>query len=110
MAIGLGLNVANAIPADLAGRAAALNDFCAETTVEALAEPIARALATVDLEAPRLTPEELCGAPGARLAARPRHFRPAGGTGAGIDEHGRLVVRDAAGSLQRVAIGDVVQA
>ena len=110
VAIGVGLNVSNAIPADLEGRAAALNDFCSETTVEALAEPIARAVATVDLEAPRLTTEEL-----SELRARDWLLgrgisAPLAGTGAGIDEHGRLVVLDAGGSPQRISIGEVVQA
>ncbi len=110
VAIGLGLNVSNAIPAELAGRAASLNEFCSETTVEALAEPIARALATVDLDTPRLGPEEL-----SELRARDWLLdrgisSPLAGTGAGIDDEGRLVVRDEGGSLLRIAIGDVVQA
>lgn len=110
VAIGLGINVSNAIPAELAGRAAPLNEFCSETTVDALAEPIARALATVDLDTPRLAPEEL-----SELRARDWLLgravsAPLAGTGAGIDEQGRLVVLDADGSPQRISIGDVVQA
>lgn len=110
VAIGLGINVSNAIPAELAGRAASLNEFCSETTVEALAEPIARALAAVDLDTPRLGPEEL-----SELRARDWLLdrgisSPLAGTGAGIDDQGRLVVRDGGGRLLRIAIGDVVQA
>lgn len=110
VAIGLGLNVANAIPAELASRAAALNDFCPETTAEALADPIARALAALQLEAPRLTTAEL-----AELRARDwlldrRIASPRAGTGAGIDEQGRLLVVDEGGNLQRISLGDIVQA
>ncbi len=110
VAIGLGLNVANAIPTELAPRAAALNDFCSETTVEALAEPIARALATLQLEAPRLTTEEL-----SELRARDwlldrRISSPVAGTGAGIDEQGRLLVVDEGGKLRCICLGDIVQA
>lgn len=110
VAVGLGLNVANTVPAELAGRAAALNEFCSETTVEALAEPIARALAAVDLDTPQLRPEEL-----SELRARDWLLdrsisSPLAGTGAGIDAQGRLVVRDGGGSLLRISIGDVVQA
>ena len=110
VAIGLGLNVANTLPVELADRAAALNEFCSETTVEALAEPIARALATVDLSAHRLSPEEL-----SKLRARDWLLdrgvaSPVAGTGAGIDEQGRLMVLDAGGQLQAISIGDIVQA
>lgn len=108
VAIGLGLNVGNSIPDDLADRAAALSDFCAETTVEALAEPIARALGGVDLETPTLTPGE-CAEYGRRdwLFGRPV-TNPLVGTAAGVGPDGRLAIRDAAGGIQRAAIGDVL--
>ncbi len=110
VAIGLGLNVANAIPTELASRAAALNDFCSETTVEALAEPIARALATLQLEAPRLTTEELADLRARDWLLDRRISSPLAGTGAGIDEQGRLLVVDVGGNLRCISLGDIVQA
>jgi len=109
VAIGLGLNVRNPIPSELAGGATALGEYCSETTVEALAEPLARALGSVDLEAPELTQEELADY-GARDWLRGRIVsRPIEGTAAGIGPDGRLAVRDRAGILHRVSPGDVFQ-
>lgn len=108
VAIGLGLNVANSVPEELAGRAAALSDFCAETTVEALAAPIAHALCAVDLEGAQLTTTEhaeyasrdwLLG----RMVEAPIH-----GTGAGVGREGRITIRDAGGTLHQVSAGDVL--
>jgi BirA family biotin operon repressor/biotin-[acetyl-CoA-carboxylase] ligase len=107
LAIGLGLNVANTVPVALADRAAALSDFCAETTVEALAEPLARALGEVDLETPALTPVELAEfASRDWLLGRPVDT-PISGTGAGVSPNGRLLVRDALGHLHQVSAGEV---
>ncbi|MEZ4412718.1 MAG: biotin--[acetyl-CoA-carboxylase] ligase [Gemmatimonadales bacterium] len=108
VAIGLGLNVANPIPSELSGRATTLADHCSETTVQALADPIAAALCAVDLQTPALTPEEL-----AEFASRDwllgRNIdTPMAGTGAGVQHDGRLQIRDAAGVVHRVSTGDVV--
>ena len=108
VAIGLGLNVRNPIPEELAGRATSLGAYCSETTVEALAEPIARALASVDLDAPELSIEELSAyATRDWLLDRPV-TAPVEGTGAGVGRDGRLTVQDPAGRLHRVALGDVL--
>jgi len=108
VAIGLGVNVSNAIPEALAERATALAHYCTETTVEALAEPVAAALCAVDLETPALTPLEL-----AEYASRDWLLgravdTPMDGTGAGVQRDGRLSIRDASGALHRVSAGDVV--
>lgn len=109
-AIGLGLNVRNAIPGELAGRATSIGHHCSETTVEALAEPIARALASVDLDTPELSAKEL-SAYASRDWLRGRTVAaPIGGTGAGVGKDGRLAVRDASGRLHSVSLGDVLPA
>lgn len=108
VAIGLGLNVRNPIPAELAGRAIALGECCNEATVEALAEPIARALGSVDLESPTLTAEELAEY-GRRDWLLGRSMgTPVAGVASGIEPDGRLAVRDSTGVLHRVAQGDVL--
>jgi hypothetical protein len=75
-------------------------------TVEALAADH-QALATADLDT-RLTPGNW------RLRARDwlldRGISPLAGTGAGIDDEGRLVVSDAGGALAHISMGDVIQA
>ncbi len=108
VAIGLGLNVANPIPPELAGRAASLSECCTETTIEALAGPIARVLCALDLATPALTPEEV-----AEYASRDWLLgravdTPILGTGAGVGRDGRLELRDGAGALHRISAGDVV--
>lgn len=108
VAIGLGLNVANDIPAELAGRATALSQHCAETTVEALAEPIAKALGAVDLETSELTPVELAEYAGRDWLLGRAVDTPVVGTGAGVQPDGRLMIRDAAGVVHRVSAGDVL--
>ncbi len=108
VAIGLGLNVVNSIPDELSARATTLADYCSETTVEALADPIAAALCAVDLQTPVLTPEEL-----AEFARRDWLLgraidTPIAGTGAGVQPDGRLIIQDASGARHRVSAGDVV--
>lgn len=110
VAIGLGLNVRNPIPVELAGRATALSAYCAETTVEALAEPIARALASVDLDTPELSTEEQSGYATRDWLLGRAVTAPIEGTGAGVGKDGRLTVRDQSGVLHRVSLGDVLPA
>jgi len=108
VAIGLGLNVRNPIPADIRDRAVALGDFCGETTVEALADPIAAALAAVDLDAPLLSPQEL------EEYARRDWLRgrqvtaPRAGTAAGVGADGTLAVRDDTGAFHHIRLGEVL--
>ncbi len=106
VAIGLGLNVSNDLPTGLRDRATSLRAYCAETTVEALAEPLARALQGLELEAPRLSEDEL-GAYARRdwLRGRPVSS-PVEGAAHGIGADGRLLVRDATGLVHAVSVGD----
>jgi len=106
VAIGLGLNVSNEIPLDLTERATALGMYCQETSVEALAGPLAAALGGVDLSSPRLSDRELAEFD-LRDALRGRPVRsPVPGTADGIAADGRLLVRDAAGVRHPVAVGE----
>jgi len=106
VAIGLGLNVSNAIPPDLADHATALGAYCRETSVDALAGPLAAALGAVDLSSPRLSERELAEFD-RRDALRGRPVQsPIAGTADGIAADGRLLVRDAAGVRHPVAVGE----
>ncbi|HEX5004176.1 MAG TPA: biotin--[acetyl-CoA-carboxylase] ligase [Gemmatimonadales bacterium] len=110
VAIGVGINVRNTVPPELADRAAALGEFCEETSPEALADPVAGALAAVDLATPELSAGELA-------AYRERDWllgravtAPRSGTGGGIGADGRLAIRDEAGVVHRITLGEVVAA
>jgi BirA family biotin operon repressor/biotin-[acetyl-CoA-carboxylase] ligase len=110
VAIGLGLNVRNAVPADLAGRAMALGELCDETTVEALAAPLASALAGVDLVSPRLSTTELQEFTRRDWLSGKRVSAPREGTASGIESDGSLIVRDDTGRQHRVRLGEVLVA
>lgn len=56
--IGLGLNVANAVPAELVGQAATLAEYDPTLTPEALLGPLAAALVALGTAGPTLTAEE----------------------------------------------------
>jgi BirA family biotin operon repressor/biotin-[acetyl-CoA-carboxylase] ligase len=107
VAIGLGLNVSNEIPQALTDRATTLSAYCSETTVEALAEPLARALGVLDLEASRLSAAELAEYARRDWLLGQSISTPMAGTASGIGEDGRLAIRDSAGRLQFATIGDV---
>lgn len=108
VAIGVGLNVANDVPADARWIAARLADFDAELTPRALAEPIVRAVAATAGRGPVLEPAELA-AFAARDWLRDRELiEPVMGRGAGIDEDGTLIVRTPGGHEKRVRSGPVV--
>jgi BirA family biotin operon repressor/biotin-[acetyl-CoA-carboxylase] ligase len=106
--IGLGLNVENGPPADLAGRAARLAEALPGLTAEVLAEPVIAALRRVDGAAGLLTDAEH-----ARFAARDwlrgrAILAPVPGTPAGVADDGALLVRRADGITVAVRGGTVV--
>ena len=108
--IGLGLNVENRPPADLATRAARLNDLLPDVTAEALAEPMIAALREVDAAAGPLTDREQ-----ARFAARDwlrgrSIVAPVAGTPAGIADDGALLVRRDDGTMATARTGTVLLA
>jgi BirA family biotin operon repressor/biotin-[acetyl-CoA-carboxylase] ligase len=108
VAIGLGLNVRNPVPAELADRAVALREFCGETTVDALAAPLASALAGVDLVSPRLSTGELEEFTRRDWLSGRRVVAPRAGTASGIERDGSLIVRDHSGANHRVRLGEVL--
>jgi len=109
-AIGLGLNVRNTLPADLEDRATSLGAYCDETTVEALAQPIAASLAEVDLAAPRLSGEELAEYTRRDWLLGRAVTSPRQGTAEGVGPDGSLSVRDASGAVHQVRLGEVLLA
>jgi BirA family biotin operon repressor/biotin-[acetyl-CoA-carboxylase] ligase len=108
--IGLGVNVENQPPAELAARAARLKDVLPGATVEALVEPVIGAVREVDAAAGPLTDGEH-----ARFAARDwlrgrRILAPVAGTPTGVADDGALLVRQADGTTTQVRAGTIVLA
>ena len=98
VAVGIGLNVSNSIPAELSSAAVSIRELLPGVTVEEISDPILAALRELDLGAGRLTPAEL-----SRFARRDwlrgRTIRePVAGTVLGVAEDGALLVRTAGGS------------
>jgi len=108
VAIGLGINVRNAIPADLVAQAISLGELCRETTAETLAAPLAAALGGVDLSTPRLTQGELEAYARRDWLAGRRVRSPRPGTAEEVAPDGSLGVRDDDGKLHQVRLGEVL--
>jgi BirA family transcriptional regulator, biotin operon repressor / biotin---[acetyl-CoA-carboxylase] ligase len=108
--IGLGVNVENRLPAQLADRAARLSDVLPGVTVEALLAPVIGAIREVDAAAGPLTDAEH-----ARFAARDwlrgrLLLAPLGGTPSGVADDGALLVRQTDGTTTQVRAGTIVLA
>jgi BirA family biotin operon repressor/biotin-[acetyl-CoA-carboxylase] ligase len=104
---GVGINVANAIPDDLAGIATALADRVPAATLEMVEPPVIARLRALDADSDRLAPAELAGLR-RRDWLRGRHLRaPAAGWAAGISEEGALLVRGDDGAVIAVRAGTV---
>jgi BirA family biotin operon repressor/biotin-[acetyl-CoA-carboxylase] ligase len=107
VAVGLGMNVRNRIPDELAAVAVSLSELTPAITVEEIADPVLVALRRLDFGTGRLSPVEL-----SRFARRDwlqgRTIRePVVGKVTGIDEDGALLVRTASGSDVAVRSGTV---
>jgi biotin-[acetyl-CoA-carboxylase] ligase BirA-like protein len=102
VAIGLGVNMQNPIPAEVADSAVALASCGVESTAEAFAGPLASVLAAVELSSPRLNPAEL-GAFAQRDWLLGRALEaPLAGVGAGIRSDGALGILTSRGVLEYV--------
>jgi BirA family biotin operon repressor/biotin-[acetyl-CoA-carboxylase] ligase len=107
VAVGIGLNVCNDIPAELSWAAISIRELLPGVTVEEISQPILAALRELDLGSGRLTPAEL-----SRFARRDwlrgRTIRePVAGTVTGVGEDGALLVRTAVGSEIALRSGTV---
>lgn len=108
--VGIGINVTNPIPPDVADTAARLADHDLRATADQLAGPVAEAIAGIDGSAATLTAAEL-----ARFAARDwlngrSIVSPEPGVAAGIDQTGALLVRGPDGRTRSIRTGSVVLA
>jgi BirA family transcriptional regulator, biotin operon repressor / biotin---[acetyl-CoA-carboxylase] ligase len=107
VAVGLGMNVRNVVPRELADQATSLSSVLPGITLEDLISPIVSALRALDLGSDRLTPIEMM-----RFARRDwlrgRHLRaPAAGCAAGLRADGALLIRSPEGNEVPLRTGSV---
>jgi BirA family transcriptional regulator, biotin operon repressor / biotin---[acetyl-CoA-carboxylase] ligase len=107
VAVGVGMNVCNAVPQELKEVATTLASERPALTVEDMVQPIVSALRRLDLGADRLTPGELKRF-GRRDWLSGRDLRaPAAGRAAGLREDGALLVRPTEGGEIPLRSGSV---
>ena len=107
VAVGVGMNVRNAVPQELNEVATALASERPALTVEDMVQPIVSALRRLDLGADRLSPAELKRF-GRRDWLSGRDLRaPAAGRAAGLREDGALLVRPTEGGEIPLRSGSV---
>ena len=107
VAVGVGMNVCNAVPQELKEVATTLASERPALTVEDMVQPIVSALRGLNLGADRLTPGELKRF-GRRDWLSGRDLRaPAAGRAAGLREDGALLVRPAEGGEIPLRSGSV---
>jgi BirA family biotin operon repressor/biotin-[acetyl-CoA-carboxylase] ligase len=104
---GVGINVANAIPADLAGVATALADRLPGVTPDLVEPEVTARLRALDPGSERLGPAELAGLRRRDWLYGRRLRGPAPGRAAGISDEGALLVRADSGSTIAVRAGTV---
>jgi BirA family biotin operon repressor/biotin-[acetyl-CoA-carboxylase] ligase len=105
--VGIGLNVTNQIPAELAAGATRLADRRPDLTPEALEAPVTARLRALDPARARLDPAELDALRERDWLRGRRLLAPAVGRADGIAEDGALLVREADGAARRIRAGTV---
>jgi BirA family transcriptional regulator, biotin operon repressor / biotin---[acetyl-CoA-carboxylase] ligase len=104
---GVGVNVANAIPPELARGTIRLADLLPAAAAESLEPEVTRRLRALVPSGDRLDSAELDALRGRDWLRGRRLQAPMVGRAEGIDENGALLVRDAGGVLQRIRAGTV---
>lgn len=110
VAVGLGLNVANPIPADVAATAVRLDAVVPGAVPAQLVDPIAAALRALPVGDPALSAEELAAFERRDWLRGRDLIEPVPGRADGIDLDGRLRIVRADGTVARAGTGHVVLA
>jgi BirA family biotin operon repressor/biotin-[acetyl-CoA-carboxylase] ligase len=108
IAVGVGMNVANRIPAPLAKTAVALDAYAPDIRPEPLATPVAAAIAALTDREGHLDDAELAALRARDWLERKRLREPRPGTACGVARDGALLVRRDDGLLEEVRSGTVV--
>jgi BirA family biotin operon repressor/biotin-[acetyl-CoA-carboxylase] ligase len=104
---GIGINVANQVPASLAAGAVRVADRLPDIRPEALEAPVTAALRALDPSGDRLRPAELAALRRRDWLRGRRLLAPVAGRAEGIAEDGALLVRDPAGAVRGIRAGTV---
>lgn len=110
VAIGVGVNVANPIPAPLAQVAIALSSFAPGLTPEPLAAPLAAALTDLGEWTGHLSDSELAGFRSRDWLQGRRLREPIPGTAGGVSPNGALLVHLDDGATHEIRAGSVLLA
>jgi biotin-(acetyl-CoA carboxylase) ligase len=94
VAVGIGMNVANAIPDPVQDSAIALGAVAPGATAESLAAPIAGAVAEAGRRQGLLSPDELDQFRGRDWLLGKSLLQPGRGTAEGVSAHGSLLIRE----------------
>jgi BirA family biotin operon repressor/biotin-[acetyl-CoA-carboxylase] ligase len=105
--VGIGLNVTNAIPPELAAGATRLADRLPAIIPEALETPVIARLRSLDPAGDRLDPAQLAALRERDWLLGRRLLAPVAGHSEGIAADGALLVRDAAGAVRGIRAGTV---
>jgi BirA family biotin operon repressor/biotin-[acetyl-CoA-carboxylase] ligase len=105
--VGVGINVTNSVPPGLERVAVALVSQAPGTTVEQLAEPVARAIADLGACTGPLTGPELADLEGRDALRCRRVAEPIPGTAEAIRPDGMLTIRGVDGTLTAIRSGPV---
>ena len=107
IAVGIGMNIRNELPAEVAAHATRLADYRHDLTVEQVLSALAQALATMPGAPGRLTAEELEDFTGRDWLAARHLAAPLAGIARGIAPDGTLRIERPDGSLSPVHAGHV---
>ena len=106
--VGVGVNVANVLPAELTLIGGTLREFVPGAEPDALAEPVSRAVASAGLVTGPLDEEELAEFRLRDWLGGRAVSAPVDGRVAGIAPDGALLVEEPGGLVTRVAAGEVL--
>lgn len=105
--VGVGLNVANAVPGELAAGTIRLADRLPGVGPDALEPEVTARLRALEPAGDRLAPRDLAALRGRDWLRGRRLTAPAPGLAEGIADDGALLVRDPGGDLRRIRAGSV---
>lgn len=105
--VGVGLNVANAVPPELSAGSIRLADHLPGAAPDALEPEVTARLQALEPAGDRLDPRDLTALRGRDWLRGRRLTAPAPGVAEGIADDGALLVRDPGGALRRIRAGSV---
>ena len=108
IAVGIGINVTNPIPTDLAGSATTLGSVAAGISADRLVEPVTRVLRRLPLQVDRLSGEELARFQGRDWLQGRRLVAPVRGIARGISNDGALLIEQADGTMVAARAGRIL--